>query len=105
MLIITVYVLKELPSALTGIYLLSHCAALSPCSFSFTSNVSKIFCPWAKNFLRCILNSLKRVMQQGSVCTIKQQELVHLKNGCVTRPNLISCWPESTVAYFSNAVS
>lgn len=85
------YVLKLFPSAPTGIYLLSHCAALSPCSFSFTLNVSKIFCHWAEDFLRCTLNFLKQVMQQGSVCKIKRPELVQLKNGSVTPPKLILC--------------
>lgn len=33
MLIITVEVLKQFPFALPGIYLLNHCAALSPCFF------------------------------------------------------------------------
>lgn len=78
---------------------------LATCSFSFTLNLLKIFCPWARDFLMCILNYLKQVMQQGSVCKIKREELVQLKNDCVTKPRLISCCPESTAVYFSKAVS
>lgn len=43
MVIITIYILKQFPSAFTGFYLLSSCAALSPCPFPFTLNVSKFF--------------------------------------------------------------
>lgn len=56
-----------------GIYLPSCHADSSPSTFSFTLNVSKIFWPSAKDFLKCILNFLKQALLQGSVCKVRRR--------------------------------